>query len=207
MRRNNPSIGRRPVIAGILAGAAAAVTGNAARPAFARQTPRRAPRWDIAEWLNGDGGNVDSLRGKVIVIDFFQLWCPGCIAFSIPLMNQWEKDFAKEIAAGKLAFVSIHTVFEGHGYQTPKRLQRFIRDKKIRHPVGIDQHRAGSHVPETMRRYGTRGTPEMAIVDKAGMIRFQEFGFFEPETGSALIRQLLSEGQGATPTSHKSLPT
>ena len=193
MRRGNTIVGRRPLIGGLLAGAAAAVFGGTAPPALARQVPRRAPQWDIAEWLNGDGGNVDALRGKVIVVDFFQLWCPGCIAFSIPLMNQWEKDFADEIAAGRLAFISIHTVFEGHGYQTPKRLRRFIRDKKIRHPVGIDRHRDGSHVPVTMRRYRTRGTPEMAIIDAAGMIRFQKFGFFEPEQGKALIRQLLAE--------------
>ena len=193
MRYRTPMVGRRPIVAGLLAGAATAIFAGATTSASARQVPRRAPQWDIAEWLNGDGGNVDALRGKVIVVDFFQLWCPGCIAFSIPLMNQWEKDFADEIAAGRLAFVSIHTVFEGHGYQTPKRLRRFIRDKKILHPVGIDRHRDGSHVPETMRRYRTRGTPEMAIIDAAGMIRFQKFGFFEPADGKALIRRLLAE--------------
>ena len=193
MRHRTPTVGRRPIVASLLAGAATAIFAGATTPASARQLPRRAPQWDIAEWLNGDGGNVDALRGKVIVVDFFQLWCPGCIAFSIPLMNQWEQDFADEIAAGRLAFVSIHTVFEGHGYQTPKRLRRFIRDKKILHPVGIDRHRDGSHVPETMRRYRTRGTPEMAIIDAAGMIRFQKFGFFEPAHGKALIRQLLAE--------------
>lgn len=186
---------RRTVLAGM---AAAAAVGVGAPFALARQTPRRAPQWDISEWINGHGGNVDTLRGKVIVIDFFQLWCPVCIQFSIPLMNQWEKDFAHAVAAGELAFVSIHTVFEGHGYQNPKRLRRFLKEKAIRHPVGIDRHLPGDHVPQTMRRYGTRGTPEMAIIDKAGMIRFQKFGYFEPAQGARLIRRLLAEqtGQG-----------
>ena len=32
-----------------------------------------------------------------------------------------------------------------------------------------------------------------AIIDAAGMIRFQKFGFFEPADGKALIRRLLAE--------------
>ncbi len=197
MRKLDPAIGRRPLLTGLLAGAAMSLSTTGASSAVpAVPTPRPAPQWDVSEWLNGDGRNVDALRGTVIVIDFFQLWCPGCIAFSIPLMNQWEADFAKEVKAGQIAFVSIHTVFEGHGYQTPERLERFIRKKKILHPVGIDRHVDGSHVPETMRRFRTRGTPEMAIIDKAGMIRLQEFGYFDPAIGEGLIRRLLGRSVG-----------
>lgn len=194
MRKRAPAIGRRPIVTGLLT--AAAVSLSAPGVASAGRTvpvPRRAPEWDVSEWLNGDGGSVEALRGSVIVVDFFQLWCPGCISFSIPLMNQWEADFAAEAKTGQVAFVSIHTVFEGHGYQTPERLKRFIRKKKILHPVGIDRHRDGNHVPETMRRYRTRGTPEMAIIDKAGMIRLQEFGYFDPAMGKDLIHRLLTE--------------
>jgi len=45
-------------------------------------------------------------------------------------------------------------VFEGHDYQNPKRLKKFITEKEITHPVGLDQ-----------RCYGRGGTPEMAIID------------------------------------------
>ena len=41
--------------------------------------------------------------------------------------------------------------------------------------------------------YGTMGTPEIAIIDKKGIIRFQEFGGFRPERAQALIRSLLQE--------------
>ena len=156
--------------------------------------PRKAPQWEISEWMNSSGLQLDQLRGKVVVIDFFQMWCPGCNKFSIPLMNYWENQvFTKELLSGKLVFVSIHTVFEGHGYQTPKRLKRFIREKGITHPVGVDSHIEGRRIPETMRRYNTGGTPEMAFIDKQGNIRFQKFGFFEPDHGEALIRMMLDE--------------
>ena len=161
---------------------AAAVAGMAAPvpllpvPTLAQsQTPTRvrpAPQWDILEWINGDGGNVDKLRGKVIIIDFFQLWCPGCNKFSGPLMQYWQQKFARDVDQGSLKFIKIHTVFEGHNYQTVKRLKNYIREKGITIAVGVDRHRGERRVPETMARYNTRGTPEMVIIDKDGMIRF-----------------------------------
>jgi hypothetical protein len=81
--------------------------------------------------------------------------------------------------------LSIHTVFEGHSYQNPKRLKSFVKEKGIHHLVGIDKHERGERVPET------RGTPEIAIMDKNGYIRFQKFGGFDPEPVEHFIRQLL----------------
>ncbi|MES9970046.1 MAG: TlpA disulfide reductase family protein [Candidatus Thiodiazotropha sp.] len=123
-----------------------------------------APEWRISEWLNGDGVTVKALRGKVVVVDFFQLWCPGCNSFSVPLMAKWEAKYADQVAAGDMVFLSIHTVFEGHGYQTPERLRDYVKKKGITHSVGIDLHLPGEEIPETMRLYRTRGTPEMAII-------------------------------------------
>ncbi len=167
-----------------------AVTAPALRAAPAG---KKAPEWEISEWINSEPLSISGLKGKVIVIDFFQLWCPGCNSFSIPLMHHWEQVFEKEATEGRIAFVSIHTVFEGHAFQTPKRLRRFLKKKGINHAVGIDRHIDGKRLPETMRRYNTMGTPEMAIIDKHGTIRLQRFGFFEPAYGEGLIRTLLEE--------------
>ena len=38
---------------------------------------KKAPEFDVSEWLNSPGLKLADLRGKVVVIDFFQLWCPG----------------------------------------------------------------------------------------------------------------------------------
>ncbi len=160
---------------------------------WAAPTGKKAPEWDISEWINSEPISLSELKGKVVVIEFFQLWCPGCNAFSIPLMHKWEQMFEKQAGEGRIAFVSIHTVFEGHSFQTPKRLRRFLKKKGINHAVGIDRHIDGNRLPETMRRYNTGGTPEMAIIDKHGIIRMQHFGGFDPDYGETLIRTLLDE--------------
>lgn len=152
-----------------------------------------APEWQVAEWIRGPESKLAELRGRVVVIDFFQLWCPGCNRFSIPLMSHWEKQFAAEIAAQKMTLVSIHTVFEGHDYQTNDRLRKFVADKGMHHPVAVDHQTVGERVPDTMRLFRTRGTPEMAIIDKRGRIRFQKLGAFDVEWATAYLRELLAE--------------
>lgn len=152
---------------------------------------RKAPQWDISEWINGDAGNVDALKGKVVLIDFFQLWCPGCNKFSGPLMTYWQKRFATEIEDGRLVMVKIHTVFEGHSYQTVERLKSYVKEKGITIPVGVDRHKDGSRIPVTMERYRTSGTPEMVFIDTDGMIRFQQFGYFEPVPAEQMVVEML----------------
>ena len=162
-------------------------------PVSVQSNALKAPPWDVSEWINGEGVNIDTLRGTVLVVEFFQLWCPGCNQFSIPLMLEWNHAFTKQIKEGKLRLLSIHTVFEGHDYQTPEKLRRFVKEKGIHHLVGIDRHVDGSVIPETMKRYRTGGTPEIVIVDKKGFIRFQKFGAFDQEAAARLIERLMME--------------
>lgn len=173
---------------------ATGITGISGLSAMAA-TGKPAPEWDLTGWLNGDGGSVAGNKGKVIVIDFFQLWCPGCNKFSGPLMKHWQQVFQKDIQEGRLQIVKIHTVFEGHRYQNNDRLKAYIEEKEITLPVGLDRHKEGSHLPETMLRYKTRGTPETAVIDKEGVIRFQNFGFFDYKQVQVMIGELLNEAR------------
>jgi thiol-disulfide isomerase/thioredoxin len=153
----------------------------------------KAPEWDVSEWLNGEGASLADLHGKVVVVEFFQMLCQGCNRFSIPLMKQWHETFRQEIDSGDLVLLSIHTVFELHDYQTPAHLRPFLKKKGIEHLVGIDRLLEAEGLPETMKRYATKGTPEMAFIDRQGMLRAQPFGAFEIKAGEQLIRTMLTE--------------
>jgi len=105
-------------------------------------------------------------------------------------MEKWNQQYS---GRKDIQLVGIHTVFEGHSQQTPKRLRQYVKEKNITYPVGVDGQAANQRLPETMIRYHTRGTPEMAIIDKKGKIRFQHFGNFNPSVAEKLINTLLSE--------------
>ena len=165
--------------------AAAFATGHAGH----LREPVPAPEWAVSEWLNGDPGSLADQRGRVVLIDFFQLWCPGCRRFSIPLFQRWDEKYGDR---DDVLILSIHTVFEGHDQQTPERLREFIETWKITHPVGVDAYEKGDETPTTMRRYRTGGTPHVVIIDKTGRIVFSHFGSFNETWAESFIDALLA---------------
>ncbi len=76
-------------------------SGGATALAYAAMD-EQAPELEISEWINGEGITLESLCGKVVIIEFFQLWCPGCNHSSILLMEKWGGDFYHQISAGEL---------------------------------------------------------------------------------------------------------
>ncbi len=98
-------------------------------------------------------------------------------------MKYRRQVFADDMKSGYLQMVKIHTVFDGHTYQNNDRLKACIEEQQISLPVGLDRHKDGSHLPEAILAYNTRGTSETVAIDKDGVIRFQEFGFFNAVRG------------------------
>jgi thiol-disulfide isomerase/thioredoxin len=160
-------------------------------------TGEEAPEWRIEEWINGDPGAVGFHKGRVLVLHFFQLWCPGCNEFSIPLMQRWQQKWGDR---EDFMIVSIHTVFEGHEYQSTERLRRFLRRNGIWYPVGVDAYaHAGDEVPVTMQRFGNTGTPQVALIDKEGLLVFNHFGRFDVATVEFLVERLLKTKSDVSP--------
>ncbi len=158
--------------------------------------PKPAPEWKVSKWINGDPGTLSSLKGRIVLIDFFQVWCPGCQQFSVPLFNHWQKKYGDN---ENVVIVSIHTVFEGHEVQTEDRLREFIAEHGIDHPVGIDAYSSPTEdYPITMKRFGTEGTPHVVIVDRNGDVSFSHFGFFPYESVEAFIDRQLKEATAKT---------
>lgn len=107
--------------------------------------------------------------------------------------TSYEKMGTKYSDRKDIQLVGIHTVFEGHSQQTPKRLRQYVKEKNITYPVGVDDYVSSQRMPETMIRYNNSGTPEIAIIDKKGEIRFQHLGSFKPEVVEKLVNTLLNK--------------
>jgi thiol-disulfide isomerase/thioredoxin len=171
--------------------AAAILVLPLALPAGVLLQPKPAPEWHVSEWLNEDPGRLADHRNQVVLIEFFQMWCPGSNRFSKPLIERWKEKYA---GRDDVMIVSIHTVFEGHAHQTPEMLRELVAARGTDHPVGIDAFASeGDPTPITMERYETEGTPHIAIIDKQGQLRYSEFGIFDPGPIEAFIDRLLKE--------------
>ena len=44
----------------------------------------QAPNLSVSEWIQGDSTNIDQERGHIVLVDIFQVNCPGCFLYAIP---------------------------------------------------------------------------------------------------------------------------
>ncbi|MCZ7631616.1 MAG: redoxin domain-containing protein [Microthrixaceae bacterium] len=148
-----------------------------------------APELVTSQWFNTDADiSLRSLRGSVVVIEAFQMLCPGCVSHGLPLAKRVHAAFAHDVTV-----LGLHTVFEHHEAMTPVSLEAFLAEYAITFPVGVDTAGTGTPLPETMQRYGLSGTPSMLVIDRAGRLRANAFGQLEDLRLGALLARLIDE--------------
>lgn len=148
-----------------------------------------APSLAVAQWFNTDQDlTLESLRGEVIVMEAFQMLCPGCVSHGIPQAQRIQQTFGEDVTV-----LGLHTVFEHHAAMTPVSLEVFLHEYRITFPVGVDEHQPGVDTPVTMSRYQLRGTPSLVVTDRKGLVRASTFGQQSDLALGALLGQLLDE--------------
>ncbi|MCK8493979.1 TlpA family protein disulfide reductase [Spirosoma sp. RP8] len=130
-----------------------------------------APAFSMTD-LQGRTISSASLRGKVIVLDFWATWCGPCIA-SFPAMKQAQSKFEND---SKVQFLFVNTR-EGGPLQ---RVHNFMN----RQPYGS----YGFTVPidasqRVSRAYKVQGIPTKVVIDPKGRVRYRQIGYSgDPET-------------------------
>ena len=154
-----------------------------------------APELQTSGWLNTPRPlTLASLRGKVVVLHTFQIFCPGCVQVGIPQAQRISQEFDPD----RVAVIGLHTVFEHHSVMGRDALEVFVYEYRLRFPIGIDKYdgepdEEPKGVPLTMRAYQMQGTPTLILIDKAGRIRLHKFGHVSDLSIGFSIGALLSE--------------
>ncbi len=149
-----------------------------------------APELCVSEWVNTEQPiTLQSLRGKVVVVEVFQMLCPGCVSHGLPQAAQVADTFPRE----HVVVLGLHSVFEHHAVQgTREALRAFLHEYRFRFPVAIDAP-SGRGLPQTMTAYHMQGTPTMLLIDRKGRLRAQLFGQMPDMSLGAQIAQLVHE--------------
>ena len=152
---------------------------------------KTAPELQTTHWLNAPQEiTLASLRGKIVMLEAFQMLCPGCVTHGLPQAQRASQAFSPD----DVAVIGLHTVFEHHLAQgTKEALEAFLHEYKINFPVGIDTPSAGGGTPRTMTEYQMQGTPTLILIDRQGRLRKQAFGMEQDLVLGAEIMSLLKE--------------
>lgn len=151
-------------------------------PAAASITPSLA---GVTGWLNSPALDLESLRGKVVLIDFWTYSCINCLR-AIPHVRAW----ADRYTADGLVVIGVHSP----EFAFEKRLanvEAATRDLGISYPVAIDNDYA------VWRAFQNRYWPAHYLIDAEGRLRYHHFGEGNYDQTEETIRSLLAEAGAA----------
>jgi peroxiredoxin len=123
-----------------------------------------APNFTLRD-LDGKTVSLESLRGKVVVVDFWATWCGPCKS-SFPGMQQAVNHHKDQ---SDVAFVFIDTWESAADKQ--KNAADFIRSKNYTFQVLMDNE------DKVVSDFGVSGIPTKFILDKKGRICFKSVGY------------------------------
>jgi len=130
-------------------------------------------------WFNSGPLPVSALRGKVILIHFWDYTCVHCVR-TLPYLREWSlkyRDYG-------LVVIGVHTPKFPFG-RNPEEVQKAIDRLGITHPIVMDNESL------IATSYGSRAWPSLYLVDRNGFIRLQSVGEGEYGAVEHMVQSLL----------------
>jgi cytochrome c biogenesis protein CcdA/thiol-disulfide isomerase/thioredoxin len=141
-------------------------------------------------WFNTPGGrplSLRSLRGKVVLVDFWTYTCINCLR-TLPYLESWDARYRRD----GLVIVGVHSP-EFPFERDAGNVATAIRREGIRYPVAQDNKLA------TWSAWGNQYWPADYLVDARGQVRGAHFGEGDYDRTEMDIRALLREAGHPNP--------
>lgn len=86
-----------------------------------------APNLHVSSWVQGKATNIDAERGNVVLVEVFQVNCPGCFLYGIPeaidLYNKYRDK--------GLSVLGLATAFEDYDKNNMENLQKLVTTGEV----------------------------------------------------------------------------
>jgi thiol-disulfide isomerase/thioredoxin len=148
------------------------------------ELPRLGPAPEFAElapWYNSPPLTLASLRGKVVLVDFWTYSCINCLRTLPQVTAAWMR-----YQNMPFVLIGIHTpefVFE----KSPQNVAAAIERHALTYPIAQDNQYA------TWNAFGNHYWPSKYLIDAEGLIRYMHFGEGDYDETDLAIRSLLAE--------------
>jgi cytochrome c biogenesis protein CcmG/thiol:disulfide interchange protein DsbE len=136
---------------------------------------KMAPDFTLED-ANGREVKLSSLKGKVVLVNFWATWCEGC-QVEIP----WLVEFQKKYQTRGLVVVGVSMDDDGW-----KSVKPWLKEKKVNYPVVIGSDDLG-------KQYGLEGMPLTALIDRDGKIACVHPGLVNKAVTDQQLRALLQQ--------------
>jgi thiol-disulfide isomerase/thioredoxin len=132
-------------------------------------------------WLNSSPLSFRQLRGRVVLVDFWDYTCVNCIR-TLPYVQAWHERYQDKA----LTVIGVHTP-EFTFAQYESNVERGIREFGLTYPIVVDSNR------EIWKAFANRYWPTKYLLDKDGYLRWGHFGEGAYGECEESIQELLHE--------------
>ena len=163
---------------------AKSANGNTKPEKYNVDKPYAAPEFaGLENWLNTNGQQVTlaSLKGKVVLIDFWTFGCINCQR-TLPHVN----DLYTKYHAQGFEVVGIHTPEFDSEHDTAN-VKKAIKREGIAFSVAQDNNN------KTWNAYRNRYWPQFYFIDRKGIVRHIHIGEGAYDRNDRIVAQLLAE--------------
>ncbi|NML43324.1 cytochrome c biogenesis protein DipZ [Ramlibacter sp. G-1-2-2] len=167
--------------AGLLQRAMPAANAAEPRPSVLPIESTRVSLEGGSNWLNAGPQSIASLRGKVVLVNFWTYSCINCLR-TLPYVKAWSEKYRDR----GLVVVGVHApefAFE----REAGNVQEALRDLGISYPVVQDNQF------RIWRAFGDQYWPALYVLDAQGRVRHHQFGEGGYAASERVIEDLLRE--------------
>ena len=144
-----------------------------------------APELSSGHWLNSEPLTLKSLRGRVVLIEFWTFACYNC-RNTVPTVKKWDAQYRDK----GLTIIGVHTP-ESDLERNEADLRREVAALGIKYPVVTDNSYS------TWNAYGVEAWPTLFLLDKHGRVRWTHVGEGYYDETEAVIKRLLADDEAA----------
>lgn len=144
---------------------------------------------EINTWIPVESKNLASLRGKVVVLDFWATWCGPCFE-TFPYLTKIHNNQGQEVEV--LGITRLYGNAEGVEADAKTEIEfikKFKEKENLPYSFVISQNNTNQIV------YGAGALPTAVIIDRKGIVRYIETGSNSTrgEEIQTVVKKLLAE--------------
>jgi len=87
----------------------------------------KAPNLDVSSWVQGKPTNIDKEKGNVVLVEVFQVNCPGCFLYGIPEAIDLHKKYKDK----GLTILGVATAFEDFDKNNVQNLEKLVTTGEV----------------------------------------------------------------------------